>query len=129
MILMALFVISFAGCATTDTMVEHKTVIYETPDKKPVQKIDSDAIVVRAKRLTRLEKLKFEAVKINNRQTVEVVTGTLAAITAYAVTDSDIKTGNSGLNTLASLGATAATAYAAGFIAGWIYDIFAEKKP
>ena len=126
---MALLIIFLTGCATTGAVIESKNVPGQVRDKKSVQKIDSDAVIVRAKRMTRLETLKFEAVKKNNRQTVEVTAGTIGAIAAYIISGSTIRTGNRGWDQVASLGATAGAAYLTAGAAGYIYDFFAGIKP
>ena len=116
------------GCATTGAAVQVKKTIDETPDKKP-EKIEYGAIVVRAKRLTKLETLIKDAVEKNNRQTVEVAAGTAAAVAAFAIANSTLRTGGKVTDQLASLGVTAGAAYLSAFIAGSIYNMFTGKNP
>jgi hypothetical protein len=113
------------GCATAGRAVEPEKNVYTAPENKP-DKFEAGSIVVRAKRLTKLEKLKKEAVRKNNKQTVEIASATAAAIAAFAVSDSMIRTGSRGLDQLASLGATAGAAYLTAIVAGGIYDFFTK---
>jgi hypothetical protein len=88
---------------------------------------EAGAVVVRARRLTKLEIKKKEATRINNRQTVEVAAGTAGAIAAYIASAAYFRDKNGKPNQLAALGATAASAYLVAAAAGFIYDFFNEK--
>ena len=95
---------------------------------KHIPHVEYGAVIVRAKRLTRLEVLRKEATRKNNGSSVAVIAGTAAAIAAYAMSDVYFKNSNNGRgNPLASLCITAGAEYLTSAIAGFIYGQFAEK--
>jgi hypothetical protein len=125
-IVIACFIFILSGCASIDGTKENKITTDETPQKKVLQ-YEAGAVVVRARRLTKLEAKKKEATRVNNRQTVEVAAGTAGAIAAYVAADMYFRNYNQKPNQLAALGATAAAAYLVSAAAGFIYDFFNEK--
>jgi hypothetical protein len=115
-----------SGCASIEGAGAVKYTIDEIPQKNVMQ-YEAGAIVVRAKRLTKLEIKKKEAARVNNRQTVEIAAGAAAAVAAYAATGAYFRNNNQKPNQLASLGITAASAYLVSAAAGFIYDAFNGK--
>jgi hypothetical protein len=127
----AFWAVSFSGCATVEKSVIKKA------DEKPAANIErnktaiqvySDAYVVRAKRIGKLEILRFEATRKNNRDSTGVIAGTAAAITAYVLSDAYFRIKNGKDNPLATLGITAAAAYVSAAISGIIYDAVNGKQ-
>ena len=116
-----------AGCATMSGAAAEIKTDAPIQQEKTAPEIEAGAVIVRAKRLTRLEVLKKEAVKKNNKQTVEIAAGAAAAVAAYIGTTAYFNIKNEKPNDLAGLAVTAASAYAAAFIAGALYDLFADK--
>ncbi len=123
----ALYAVSLAGCASGNAVIENKKTVYQAPAEKPPA-YDADAVVVRAKRLTKLEILKAEGACKNNGQTVEIAAGTIGALAMFAGGQALIKTGNKNTDWIASLAATGAAAYICAIAAGFIYGFLTEKK-
>jgi hypothetical protein len=114
-----------SGCASAGKKPDNQVYNYENKVIQTRQEtfFDADTIVVRAKRLTRLEIKKREAVRKNNKETVVVIAGSAAAITAYIVSDAFFRVKNNRDNPLATMCITAAAAYLAASITGFIYDV------
>jgi hypothetical protein len=125
-IVIACLVFILSGCASIEQAGDGKITAGETPQNKVLQ-YEAGAVVVRARRLTKLEIKKKEATRINSRQTVEVAAGTAGAIAAYFAAGAYFRDKNGKPNQLAALGVTAASAYLVSAAAGLIYDIFNEK--
>jgi uncharacterized protein YceK len=125
-------IILMSGCATVDTKQAAGGDVYErapapqalSEDNTP----ESGAYVVRARRLTKLELKKKEAVRQNDRASFSVLAGTIAAIGAYTLTSSYFNTKNEFVNGTATLAITAAAAYAAAWVASFFDDIFTKWR-
>jgi hypothetical protein len=123
----AFYILSAAGCASGNAVIENKKAAYEAPVEKPAQ-YEAGAVVVRAKRLTKLEMLKVEGARKNNGQTVEIAAGTIGALAVFAGAQNFIKTGNRGYDALAQMALTGAAAYVCAIAAGAVYELFTGKK-
>jgi hypothetical protein len=107
-----------SGCASTGIKQEAGIINKDnTPTKQEIH-LDSDAVVVTAKRLTRLEKLKKEATRRNNGDSVQVVSGAIAAIIAYNASGYYFGPSSGWKGAVSTLCITAASAYAAAFVSG-----------
>ncbi len=129
-LILVLLLLIFQGCAAAVIMSDVKT--EKTPAAAGAQikqepLLDSGAIVVRAKRLTRLERKKKEAIRINNRDTYAVLFGTAGALTAYTAMNVYYASRNEQGNPLVTFCAVGAAAYAVTAIANLIYDLFDAK--
>jgi hypothetical protein len=114
------------GCATSGAVKGGNVAVTKAAINQAPEMV-AGAVVVRAKRLTKLESLKKEAVRKNNKQTFEIAAGTAAAVAAFVGTDIYFKAKNEKPNQLASLGITAAAAYACSALAGIIYEMLDNK--
>jgi pimeloyl-CoA synthetase len=118
-----------SGCAAGP--VKPDAAALNIPPKAEIIKrapyVESGAVIVRAKRLTRLEALKKEATRKNNGDSTAVIAGTAAAIAAYTLSDAYFSAKNGHGNPLASLCITAAAAYITTFVAGFIYNLCTGK--
>jgi hypothetical protein len=102
---------------------EEVKAIPETARENNIDKIDlSEAYFVRAKYVTRLERIKKEATRLNNKDSVAVAAGTCGAIAAYAIIDNYCKTKDIRQEPIAMLGITAAAAYTIGYLADLIFN-------
>ena len=118
--------IFLSGCASAEIKTQAPVPV-NTPEVKKSVYAGPDAYVVRAKRLTRLEKLRKEAVKRNNKDTVCVIAGTTAALAAYIVSDHYFGSETNNNNPLATMAITVAAAYAVSALTGLVFDWIAGK--
>jgi hypothetical protein len=118
-----------SGCASAVIETPGQRNGHEAAAGPPVKKelpIGGDAVVVRAKRLTKLELKKQEAVRINNRESLDVFVGAAAAVAAFTATGAALGSNKTGMNEVASFFITAAVAYISAYAAGFIYDMFTK---
>ncbi|MCE5299986.1 MAG: hypothetical protein LLG37_03805 [Spirochaetia bacterium] len=124
-LVMIFFMIS--GCATVAQTGAQQPAPQAAAAVSAENKIEAGAFVVRAKRLTRLEKIKKEAVRKNDGDTVQVIAGTLAGLVAFEAVDLYSRANDADVNAVVSLAVTAAAAYSISTLAGWIYDVLTIK--
>jgi uncharacterized protein YceK len=123
-------IILLSGCASTQIKQTERGDVYErvaAPVNTAERAEDSGAYVVRARRLTRLELKKKEAIRQNDKSTVSVVAGTIAAITAYTISNADFNSKSQLINGVGTMCITAAAAYLAAWAAGVIDDLFTVR--
>lgn len=124
-------VLLLSGCASTQIKQTGRGDVYErvaVPERTTARIDDSGAYVVRAKRLTKLELKKKEAVRQNDRATVSVVAGTIAAITAYTISNADFNSKSRLINGVGTMCVTAAAAYLVSYVAGVVDDLFTKGQ-
>lgn len=115
------------GCASIEKKQESK-VFKDSNDKNTVKKeeinFEADAVVVHAKKYTKLERKRAEAIRKHNENTIGVMAGTACAIVAYIATGTYFVAKQYTWAPAAILGITAAAAYIASAVSGFIYNIF-----
>jgi hypothetical protein len=119
---------AISGCATVPARsVASFDDTAKTPavNKKMALEIDSGAIIVRAKYVSKFELKKKEAVRKNNKDSVVAFAGTAGALTAYTVLGS---LNGRKPNPAASFCIVGATAYVSAAISGLIYDLFTKNN-
>jgi len=125
-VLLSLIQMLAAGCATiqqahgnTEVQPAKATVQYENKEAD----YESGAVVIRAKRYTKLEKKRMETIKTHNEGTFGVLAGSIAAVFAYSISSASLLNKNIIWAPLEILGITAAAGFivyaAAGAIYGW----------
>jgi hypothetical protein len=118
-----------SGCATAAPEVKIEKVSVQ--EKKVLTAEDfnyeNDVYVVSAKKLTKLEKRKLEAIRVNDRETTGVFVAAIVTVTSFSVIGGylvkDMDTGQG----FVFLGAAAAGAYVVSFAVQYIYEMFNPK--
>ena len=118
------------GCATVpqkqaaapaEQKVQQQAEIKNEPVREP------GAVVVRARKYTKFELKKMEAVRRNNGDTVRTFAGASAALAAYIASDSLFSGEAKGKYPVGTLCATAAAAFAGYALSGLIYDMITKR--
>jgi|GEM_PF-3176546 hypothetical protein len=124
-------ILFLSGCASSRVKQTVSGDVYErvTVPANAVERMDdSGAYVVRARRPTRLELKKKEAIRQNDKATVSVVAGTIAAITAYTVSNADFNSKSQLINGVGTMCVTAAAAYLAAWVTGLVDDLLTKGQ-
>jgi hypothetical protein len=120
-----------SGCASPE--IKHETAAQKPAVKSAIKPglpgkhdprldFDYDTVVVRGKWMPKLERMKREATRKNNGDSVVVMAGTIGAVAAYTASSLYYGARKQNPNPVATFLITGAAAYTAGAIAGFIYD-------